>query len=142
VCILWSAIDPMKARLNDDNFDTTLVTLRCTSDHEVVWKVLVSCLLALVLIPAVVLAVLTRNVDSLFKESAWIGWSVYTVVVLVSATLAVAIGLVGSPIAQFLGIIIGTFLCATCTLSLLFLPKIYTLYVEGGRRETGKLSAG
>mmetsp|Transcript_1633 Transcript_1633/g.5051 ORF Transcript_1633/g.5051 Transcript_1633/m.5051 type:complete len:963 (+) Transcript_1633:98-2986(+) len=142
MCILWSAIDPSQPTLHDDNFDDSKITLRCSSNNSLVWFVLLCCVLAAVLVPAVVLAVLTRKVDSLFKESVWIGWSVYTNAVLVSATLAVALGLLGSPVAQFLGIIVGTFACASCTLCLLFLPKLYTLYAEGGRRETGKLRAG
>jgi hypothetical protein len=80
----------------DDNFDQDSITLRCACDHQVAWEVVLMCMLAVLLLPAAILAFRIRKMElGVVNEASWIGWSVYSNVLFVAITCVFAIALTG-----------------------------------------------
>jgi len=123
--VVWTAFDPLKPYTNETS-DPTYALVICQSTHATFQTGMQWGLIGFNLAISVIggyLAVRTRHVETNYKESKYIGLSIYNVFVMAMIVLCIEFAGGSSPTAQFLVLVFGILMVSCFTLLVLFLPK-------------------
>lgn len=128
---LWQGLSPLKYtnHINEDNFTSAHY---CSSKNGVYFFAASIAYKGLLMLWGMYLVVKTRNIDSDFRESTFIGWVIFAVFFTCAVVVTICLILKTTVIAVFVLIHIGFWLVACAVIGAIFFPKIIEILSHPG----------
>lgn len=128
---LWQGLSPLKYvnHINLDNFSSQYY---CSSKNGIYFFAASIAYKGLLMLWGMYLVVKTRNIDSDFRESTFIGWVIFAVFFTCAVIVTICLILKSNLIAVFVLIHIGFWIVTCAVIGAIFIPKIIEIIAHPG----------
>jgi 5'-nucleotidase/UDP-sugar diphosphatase len=123
---LWQGLSPLKYKFTID--DGRQSRYSCSSKNGVYFFAASIAYKGLLMLWGMYLVVKTRNIDSDFRESTFIGWVIYAVFFTMAVIVTICLILRTNVVGVFVLICIGFWIVAFSVLGAVFIPKIIEIF--------------
>jgi len=126
---LWTGLSPLKYKLITD-FSRRESRYSCSSTNGVYFFAASIAYKGVLMLWGMYLVIKTRNIDSDFRESTFIGWVIYAVFFTVAVIVTICLLLKTNVVGVFVLIIIGFWIVTLSVLGAIFVPKMIEIYTH------------
>lgn len=128
---LWQGLSPLKYvnHFNNDNFTSQFY---CSSKNGIYFFAASIAYKGLLMLWGMYLVIKTRNIDSDFRESTFIGWVIFAVFFTCAVVVTICLILKSNLIAVFVLVHIGFWLVTCAVIGAIFLPKVIEIISHPG----------
>lgn len=128
---LWQGLSPLKYtnHINNDNYTSQNY---CASKNGVYFFAAAVAYKGLLMLWGMYLVIKTRNIDSDFRESTFIGWVIFAVFFTVAVIVVICLILKTTMVAVFVLIHIGFWIVSFAVIGAIFIPKIIEIISHPG----------
>jgi len=130
VNLIWETVDKPRPDLESDATNLSAMNTYCSSDYYTAWYILLIVPKGLLLLYGAYLAYNIRHISASFNESRFIGLTILHGIIFSLIIIPLDLGLHDQLNAHYLIITLLLCLCTFITLTLLFMPKFYTIFVK------------
>lgn len=126
---LWQGLSPLKYELVVSGLDSRYA---CTSQYGIYYFAASIGYKGLLMVWGMYLVIKTRNIDSDFRESTFIGYIIYAVFFTIAIVFTVCLVMKTNPVATFAIMIVGFWMVNGTVIGALFVPKIIQIWTNPG----------
>lgn len=131
ILVVWTIVSPLRFnKIPDANRNVLQDYEVCSSEYGLVFFGIFLAYKGVLLVIGIFLSIVTRNVDSDFRESKYIGFSIYAVFFTMLIVLIVLFVVGLNPVVRFVLTCLGVWIVTVSVYLLLYIPKLVAIVRE------------